>query len=139
MRMLILLAVTAALLCATDPARAQVATSVPIQSAGSSDWRYQWHNGQWWYYTPEQQWMYHAGGNWNAHHPAVENVNRGNANGQYRSYSYSPTYSGRSSRRSYSYSAGPGLAPMTGRNNSYSWPYTPFKKADSKVLGTNDY
>ncbi len=33
----------------------------------------------------------------------------------------------------------PGMAPMTSRNNSYSWPYTPFKKADSKVLGTNDY
>jgi hypothetical protein len=28
-------------------------------------WRMQQHNGEWWYYTPENNWMYHRDGDWN--------------------------------------------------------------------------
>lgn len=28
-------------------------------------WRFARHNGEWWYYSPENRWMYHRNGDWN--------------------------------------------------------------------------
>jgi hypothetical protein len=33
--------------------------------ARDARWRFAQHNGEWWYYSPENQWMYHRDGNWN--------------------------------------------------------------------------
>jgi len=30
-------------------------------------WRYKYHNGEWWYYTPQNNWMYHRDNNWSAY------------------------------------------------------------------------
>jgi hypothetical protein len=32
--------------------------------AEADRWRYRWHNGEWWYYTPENRWMYYRDNNW---------------------------------------------------------------------------
>jgi hypothetical protein len=142
MRRLTLFAATVALLCSTMAASAMAAAGAQTQaqastqaqagtqSQASTDGRYQWHNGRWWYYTPQGQWMYHDGARWNAYQPSVANNYRG-AN-RFRRFSFNRR------GRSY-YSAGPGLAPMTGLNKSYSQPVEAFRKADSKAMETNDY
>lgn len=49
---------------------------VPIQARAGANlqaaeqgrearWRFQQHNGEWWYYTPQNSWMYYRDGNWN--------------------------------------------------------------------------
>ncbi|MAT69020.1 MAG: hypothetical protein CMJ58_05795 [Planctomycetaceae bacterium] len=35
------------------------------QQSRDARWRFQRHNGEWWYYSPENNWMYHRGGQWN--------------------------------------------------------------------------
>lgn len=37
----------------------QTTTSAPAES-----WRFKWFNGQWWYYTPSNQWLIWADGQW---------------------------------------------------------------------------
>lgn len=68
---MMLAVMTAALFCSAAPAQAQVGIVAPVQVAGENDWRYKYHNNQWWYYTPQQQWMVHDGNSWNAHNPAI--------------------------------------------------------------------
>jgi hypothetical protein len=34
-------------------------------------WRYRWHNGAWWYWTPENRWVYRNGNEWINYQPAV--------------------------------------------------------------------
>jgi hypothetical protein len=36
----------------------------PSQNDANS-WRYSYFNGQWWYWTPNNNWMYYRGNNWN--------------------------------------------------------------------------
>ena len=71
MRTMMLAVMTAALFCSTAPAQAQVSITTQAQATGENDWRYKYHNNQWWYYTPQQQWMVHDGNTWNAHNPAM--------------------------------------------------------------------
>ena len=33
--------------------------------ARDARWRFAQHNGEWWYYSPENAWMYHRDGQWN--------------------------------------------------------------------------
>ncbi len=38
-------------------------------SGGRDDlrWRYRWHNGQWWYWTPQSTWLIWSGSTWTPH------------------------------------------------------------------------
>ncbi|HEX4132587.1 MAG TPA: hypothetical protein VHZ24_21320 [Pirellulales bacterium] len=129
MRRLSLIVAVAAVLSSTIVAGDLLAAQSQGQSQPqvSADGRYRWHNGGWWYYTPQGKWMYHDGAKWNAYRPTVGS-NYGGVN-RFRRFSRGRSY----------YSAGPGLAPMTGLNDSFSQPVEPFKKADSKPMETNDY
>jgi hypothetical protein len=33
-------------------------------SQSNNDWRYVWHNGEWWYWTAQNRWMIFRNGNW---------------------------------------------------------------------------
>ena len=40
-------------------------------AADAERWRITRHNNQWWYYTPQNTWMYHRNKTWNAYDPAI--------------------------------------------------------------------
>jgi hypothetical protein len=42
------------------------ATLSDADRARDARWRFAQHNGEWWYYSPENSWMYHRDGQWNA-------------------------------------------------------------------------
>lgn len=42
---------------------ATAANSVPL-SARPDQWRYRWHQGYWWYYTPRQDWLIYENNAW---------------------------------------------------------------------------
>jgi hypothetical protein len=90
MRTFIFLVLAAASVGFADPAQAQVAVTTQNQAGVADDWRYTWHNNQWWYYTPQQQWLYHDGSNWNAHNPAV--VSSGSGATYFRGTQYAQPY-----------------------------------------------
>jgi hypothetical protein len=50
-------------------------------------WRFAQHNGEWWYYSPENHWMYHRDGQWNefAEDSFVPNTGAGQFGGEYAS------------------------------------------------------
>lgn len=39
------------------------ASSVPIEARPDA-WRYRWHQGYWWYYTPQQTWLVYQNNAW---------------------------------------------------------------------------
>jgi hypothetical protein len=39
-----------------------------------AQWRFRQHNGEWWYWTPQNTWMIHRNGNWIAYNPATYTV-----------------------------------------------------------------
>jgi hypothetical protein len=41
------------------------ATLSAADQARDARWRFNRHNGEWWYYSPENAWMYHRDGQWN--------------------------------------------------------------------------
>jgi hypothetical protein len=41
------------------------ATLSAADQARDARWRFAQHNGEWWYYSPENSWMYHRDGQWN--------------------------------------------------------------------------
>jgi hypothetical protein len=41
------------------------ATLSAAEQARDARWRFAQHNGEWWYYSPENRWMYHRDGQWN--------------------------------------------------------------------------
>ena len=49
-------------------------------------WRYQWHNGNWWYWTPRNEWLLWRGGRWVA--PTVIPARDANAAGSQAPQSY---------------------------------------------------
>jgi hypothetical protein len=77
-----------------EPARSEIRAPGPIQTpapsvnvgvpgngnvgaaANPSDnqWRYRWHNNNWWYWTPENRWIYRNGNAWVNYEPAVAAV-----------------------------------------------------------------
>jgi hypothetical protein len=42
---------------------AMSASDVPIE-ARPDGWRYRWHQGYWWYYTPQQSWLRYENNAW---------------------------------------------------------------------------
>jgi hypothetical protein len=52
-------------------------------------WRYRWHNGAWWYWTPENRWIYSRGSQWFNYDPAVVAVPGVRYSGQ-PAYGYYP-------------------------------------------------
>jgi hypothetical protein len=42
------------------------ATLSAADQARDARWRFQQHHGEWWYYTPQNTWMYHRDGRWNS-------------------------------------------------------------------------
>lgn len=97
MRTMMLAVMTATLFCSAAPAQAQVGITTQAQAAGENDWRYKYHNNQWWYYTPQQQWMVHDGHNWNVHNPAMVSSGSGGTyfqGGQYYRTPYQSGYRG---------------------------------------------
>jgi len=51
---------------------------IPANAAGAAlvnpsgdQWRYRWHNGHWWYWTPENRWVYRNGNQWTSYPPAL--------------------------------------------------------------------
>ncbi len=48
------------------PWQARAGANLQAGDAGrDARWRFQQHNGEWWYYSPQNAWMYHRGGEWN--------------------------------------------------------------------------
>ena len=45
-------------------ARAE-ARLTPAEQRRDAQWRFARHNNEWWYYSPENRWMYHRNGEWN--------------------------------------------------------------------------
>jgi hypothetical protein len=35
-----------------------------VDQSREARWRFARHNGEWWYYTPQNEWMYHRGNDW---------------------------------------------------------------------------
>ena len=61
---------------ADDPVQQQLdrerdkATALAAEATRKADdWRYRYHNNQWWYYTPEHRWVYHQKGTWMPYDP----------------------------------------------------------------------
>jgi len=38
---------------------------------GGDQWRYRWHNNNWWYWTTENRWVYRNGNEWVNYEPAA--------------------------------------------------------------------
>jgi hypothetical protein len=51
--------------------------------ATANRWRYQQHNGEWWYWTPQNNWMYYRNGAWAPYDAATFVFPRGYGAGQY--------------------------------------------------------
>ncbi|HMO85358.1 MAG TPA: hypothetical protein PKC18_10610, partial [Lacipirellulaceae bacterium] len=49
---------------AAAAAGAQGAATAGADADRNARWRFKQHNGEWWYWTPQNQWMYHRGGQW---------------------------------------------------------------------------
>jgi len=41
---------------------------------GDNQWRYRWHNNNWWYWTTENRWIYRNGNAWVNYEPVVAAV-----------------------------------------------------------------
>ena len=79
--------------------------AVAVNQRGDQ-WRYRWHNNNWWYWTTENRWVYRNGNEWVNYEPAVVAVPavgyanqpadyQSGPNGYYPgSYSYSTGYRG---------------------------------------------
>jgi hypothetical protein len=119
---------------ADGPAAAAGAAPAVSQQNATADANYRWDGGRWWYHQPAG-WVVWNGSSWVS--AATQNQMAGTAPIQSgRRYSYVPNAAyGNAAGIPY----GAGGSPMTVLNNSYSRPFVPFKKADSKILGTNDY
>ncbi len=63
------------------PARAQADAEFNAQADRDARWRKIRHNGEWWYYSPEGNWMYMRDGQWNRYDD--QNFQRPNADGTY--------------------------------------------------------
>jgi hypothetical protein len=41
------------------------------QKVDDNKWRMRWHNGRWWYWLPNERWVWWTGSMWTAQEPAV--------------------------------------------------------------------
>jgi hypothetical protein len=68
---------TANVVRGTGQAVGNAVTGNALNNDRNAPWRFTRHNGEWWYYTPQNQWMYHRNGQWNAY--SANNFQRLNA------------------------------------------------------------
>jgi hypothetical protein len=61
----------------TGQAVGNAVTGNAVNNNRNAPWRFTRHNGEWWYYTPQNQWMYHRNGQWNTY--SANNFQRLNA------------------------------------------------------------
>jgi hypothetical protein len=54
-------------------------------------WRYRQHNGTWWYWTPDNRWVYRNGNQWINYEPATAAVPDARYSGQPAYGNYQPT------------------------------------------------
>ena len=67
--------------------------NVGVAANQSGDqWRYRWHNNNWWYWTRENRWVYRNGNEWTNYEPAPVAVPDARYSGQpaYGYYQSSP-------------------------------------------------
>jgi hypothetical protein len=94
-------------------------------------WRFRQHNGEWWYWTPQNTWMIHRGGNWIVYDPNTYTVPQTYSSGG--GYYVEPGYS---NRQYYSRGYRSGYAP---RSYGYSQDYYDggYGRYDSETLETS--
>lgn len=82
-------------------------TNTPVAAGPQGEqWRYRWHNNNWWYWTPENRWIYRNGNDWTNYEPTVTFApGPGADDGQPTNGTYVPAPSGDDSRP-YAYSTG---------------------------------
>ena len=90
-------------------------------------WRYRWHNGRWWYWTPANSWVIWMNNTWQPYSQGMfsggySSNYSGSYNSQpYRSYGYSsPSYGYRYSNPYYGYRSGPSFGYGYGSPRYYS-------------------
>jgi hypothetical protein len=66
----ILLTVNSTAQAGADGSKTRSATGLQKQPTVEG-WRYKWHNGHWWYYQPNKQWLFWNGTSWTAYSPPV--------------------------------------------------------------------
>lgn len=96
-----------------------VAASGPVQD---NQWRYRWHNGRWWYWTPANNWVVYLNNAWRPYTPGMFDSgyfgtsNSGTYYTPYSGYRYYSPYG--YSYRSYPYygNYGYGYGPSIGLN-----------------------
>lgn len=92
MRFFTWLVVAAMLLCAAGSVLAQPGQKLSQPSGTDTNWRYRWHEGQWWYWTPQERWMVHRNGSWTDYAAAISTPSPGcNGSGAPYTASYGPT------------------------------------------------
>jgi hypothetical protein len=69
---------TANIVRGTGQAVGNAVTGNALNNDRNAQWRFTRHNGEWWYYTPQNNWMYHRNGQWNAY--SANNFQRPNPN-----------------------------------------------------------
>jgi len=74
---------------------------------GDNQWRYKFHNGTWWYWLPENRWVYWNNGSW--------------ANYDAATYAAQPTYNTQPSYNSYNYDNGGYNGPYTSGYGGYPY------------------
>jgi hypothetical protein len=91
---------------------ANASSDVGVRATASNDrkaqWRFRQHNGEWWYWTPQNTWMYHRDGNWQAFDQATYQYPRGWNNGRFNTgfrgnYGYYDGYNRPYVNRGYGY------------------------------------
>jgi hypothetical protein len=127
----------------TDPGVPSNANVAVAASPSGDQWRYRWHNGNWWYWTPENRWVYRNGNGWTNYEPAITFAPNpiyapqpaygyygSNPYGYYSSpygystgygsyYNYSPAYRGGGYYGPGRYYGGPGISIGTGRGGGF--------------------
>jgi hypothetical protein len=88
-------------------------------SGQDNQWRYRWHSGRWWYWTPSNNWVVWVDNNWQPYAPGMFGTTS-TYSGSYgysspNSYSY-PSYG----YRTYNYGYQPGVNAWYGSPRYYS-------------------
>jgi hypothetical protein len=116
----------------------QAAAAANLNATANNDrsarWRFRQHNGEWWYWTPQNTWMYHRSGNWSPYDQATysypQNFRRGYVQPGYSNRMYQGDgywsggryYSGYGPRN-YGYQQGYGYGNQYRYNSGYRGQY----------------
>jgi hypothetical protein len=69
---------------ATAPAAKATKSAAEEIASRPEPWRYQWYDNHWWFYTPQNTWLYYNSSGW---HPWEASATTYSAPRYYRSYS----------------------------------------------------